>query len=189
MGSNSWTDLAGMKADAKRAREAGADAVILCIHNGYEYTFTPASDQKKLVNEMRDAGVLAVIGAHPHVLQPMLLDPGGTFFAAYSLGNIVTTQATGKRQYAALLKLTAHKDLATGQVTISSLSYIPTWTRTVKGTDGKSRLRVYDIRQAIAACQAGTDPELPAKYLKELTNGYTWIQGVLGEEYLDPLPK
>jgi poly-gamma-glutamate capsule biosynthesis protein CapA/YwtB (metallophosphatase superfamily) len=188
MGSNYWLDMDGMRADAKRAREAGADAVILCMHFGDEYTFSPSSYQKKLVQEMRAAGVTAVIGSHPHVLQPLVVDAGSKYFAAYSLGNLVTTQATGKRQYAAMMKLTVHKDLLTGEVTISKLSYVPTWTRMVVGADGKSHVRVYDIRQAIAACQAGTDPELKKKYLGELTKGYDWIKKMLGEEYLDPLP-
>jgi poly-gamma-glutamate synthesis protein (capsule biosynthesis protein) len=158
------------------------------MHFGDEYTFSPTSFQKSLVSQMRQAGILAVIGSHPHVLQPMALDPDSKFFVAYSLGNLVTVTATDKRQFAAILNLTVHKDQQTGEVTISKLSYVPTWTRMVKGGDGKNHLQVYDIRQALAACQAGTDPELPKNFVNELTNGYAWIQKTLGAQYLDPLP-
>jgi hypothetical protein len=56
----------------------------------------------------------------------------------------------------------------------------------LKCADGKSRLRVYDIRQALGDCKAGTNPEIPRKYLKELANGYDWIKKTLDTSYLEP---
>ncbi len=189
MGSNLWSmdRLDDMTAAVQRAKAAGADAVIVSIHFGNEYTFAPSSQQKKTVDAMRAAGAIAVIGHHPHVLQPMFMDADSKFFAAYSLGNIVTTTSTTQRQFAAILKLTVRKDLVTGDVAISGLSYVPTWTRMLKGADGKARLRVYDIRQALSDCEAGVNPEIPKKYLKELTNGYEWIRKTLGTECLEPV--
>lgn len=184
MGLNVWS-AARMRQDVKRAKAAGADAVIVCLHSGVEYTFKPAGAQKRAMYAMRAAGVLAVIGHHPHVLQPLVADKGGKFAAAYSLGNVITTTSTKQRQFAALLKLTVRKDAVTGAVTVASLRYVPTWTRMLKGADGKSRLRVYDIRQALGDCRAGTNQEIPKKYLKELTNGYDWIKKTLGATYLE----
>lgn len=169
-----------------RARAAGADAVVFYLHCGTEYTHEADSYQKSVFNKLQAAGADMVIGHHPHVLQPFMGEPGEDFFAVYSLGNVVTYRASWDRQFAALLKITVTKDPVTGKVTLGRPSYVPTWARLLKPEGGKGqRMYVYDIREAIAACEAGTDPLLPKKLGKELNNGLRIITNVLGEDYMD----
>jgi poly-gamma-glutamate synthesis protein (capsule biosynthesis protein) len=82
-----------------RAR-AGADAVIVSVHWGYEYQ--PGADpaQEALALRMLEAGADLVFGHHPHVIQGTQVVPGDARypnrrdrFVAYSLGNFLFDQA------------------------------------------------------------------------------------------------
>lgn len=64
-----------------------ADYVIVYIHWGEELQQTPASYQVNYGRGMIDAGADAVIGAHPHVVQPIEEYKGKPI--AYSLGNFL----------------------------------------------------------------------------------------------------
>lgn len=67
-----------------------ADYVIVSMHDGYEYQFTPNQHQKDFAHAAIDAGATLIIGHHPHVVQTMEEYNGG--FILYSLGNFVFDQ-------------------------------------------------------------------------------------------------
>lgn len=73
--------------DTVRAAAAEADAVIVAVHWGIERDTCPSNDQRLLARQLLDAGADAVIGHHPHVLQPVELV--GRKLVAYSLGNFI----------------------------------------------------------------------------------------------------
>ena len=73
--------------DTVRAAAADADAVIVAVHWGIERDTCPSNDQRLLARQLLDAGADAVIGHHPHVLQPVELV--GSKLVAYSLGNFI----------------------------------------------------------------------------------------------------
>lgn len=179
-------DLARMKEDMKRAREAGADAVIFYVHFGTEYTHKPDSYQKNIIKQLKAAGADAVIGHHPHVLQPFSVDGDG-FLMAYSLGNVVTYMASRDRQFSAFLRLTVHKDADTGKITIQNLDYVPTWARAIAAPgEKKAKMRVFELRAALAAASSGEDPLIPKRFTNELKKGLKIVKDVLGEQYLAP---
>lgn len=69
-----------------RARLAGADRVIAFVHWGDNYT--PVNDQQRYwAQALVEAGYDAVIGAGPHIAQPLEFIDGVPVF--YSLGNFV----------------------------------------------------------------------------------------------------
>lgn len=70
-----------------RAAKARADLVVVMLHAGIEYASTPSPSQQSLAEAAIDAGASLVLGAHPHVLQPVVRYHGGVI--AYSLGNFV----------------------------------------------------------------------------------------------------
>ncbi len=77
-----------------RAREL-ADFVIVSVHWGDEYTFTPNASQKSLANLLAENGADVIIGHHPHVIQPVeYIDrpDGKKTLCVYSLGNFVAEQ-------------------------------------------------------------------------------------------------
>jgi poly-gamma-glutamate capsule biosynthesis protein CapA/YwtB (metallophosphatase superfamily) len=84
---------------AVRAARQRADVVVATFHWGIEKMPYETADQAELARVAADAGAQLVIGAHPHVLQP--LRRAGAALVAYSLGNFVfgahssDTAATG----------------------------------------------------------------------------------------------
>jgi len=72
--------------DVVRARRR-ADAVVVYFHWGIELARTPDSRQRTFADAALRAGASVVLGAHPHVLQP--LERRGRKVVAWSLGNFV----------------------------------------------------------------------------------------------------
>lgn len=82
----------GMQDDVERAR-AHADAVVVYLHAGTEYTHEPNEQQRTWAAECAAAGVDLVIGSHAHVIQSMeWLDAadGGKMLAVYGLGDFLS---------------------------------------------------------------------------------------------------
>ncbi len=70
-----------------------ADVVIAVVHWGIERMTCPEGRQRDLAFELLRNGADAVIGHHPHVLQPVVFDDGR--LVAYSLGNFVWHYRSG----------------------------------------------------------------------------------------------
>jgi poly-gamma-glutamate synthesis protein (capsule biosynthesis protein) len=80
--------LAGRIREAKRGDPHAF--VLVSLHWGKEYQTAPSPEQKADASLLIDAGADAVIGHHPHVLQPVEVYRGKPIF--YSLGNLVFDQ-------------------------------------------------------------------------------------------------
>lgn len=78
--------LAQLKSDIERAGQA-ADVVLVVSHSGGQYNETVDAYTKYVNGFVRSCGADAVIGHHPHVIQPCECDNGVPI--AYSLGNFV----------------------------------------------------------------------------------------------------
>jgi poly-gamma-glutamate synthesis protein (capsule biosynthesis protein) len=76
-----------MKDAVQRARDAGADAVVVMVHAGQEYDGLHSSNQMLIARLLIDSGADVVIGTHPHVLQGM--EVYGQRNILYSIGNFV----------------------------------------------------------------------------------------------------
>jgi hypothetical protein len=106
LGSDAGPDWAGTaRADPEpiaedvRTARARADVVVVWFHWGAELATEPSSRQRELARAALGAGASLVLGAHPHVLQPV--ERHGRKLVAWSLGNFVfpsgrpQTRATG----------------------------------------------------------------------------------------------
>ena len=77
--------------DIKRADEM-ADIVIVCPHWGTEYATEPSKYQTEFAHQMAEAGADLIIGAHPHVPEPVEkieTSSGKSCLCYYSLGNYI----------------------------------------------------------------------------------------------------
>lgn len=84
-----------LKNDIKRIRSK-VDLLIVSMHWGIEYDFTPSKEQRDLAALLASLGVDLVIGTHPHVIQPV--EWVGDTLVFYSLGNLISGQkGTHKR--------------------------------------------------------------------------------------------
>jgi poly-gamma-glutamate synthesis protein (capsule biosynthesis protein) len=99
---HSWSvnliDVAKIKSDAHRLKQAGADIVIVSVHAGTEQVQAPSSYQKQVDAEiMQSPDVDLIVGAHAHVVQPLKrLDDGR--WIIYGLGNFLAQQETNSDQ-------------------------------------------------------------------------------------------
>jgi len=123
---------------AVRAAAKQSDAVIVSAHWGTEYVQKPGKYQVDKAHRMIAAGAIAVIGHHPHVLQPIELykprkwDREGVI--AYSLGNFISNQGMqgdGIRREGALLRIElVRRDYGGGitRVEVEGVDALPLWT-------------------------------------------------------------
>ena len=85
------------------------DAVIVTPHWGDEYQLKPNQSQIKLGRLFIEEGATAVIGTHPHVIQPWekyTTKDGREGFIIYSTGNFISGQKPIERSTSTLIKLT-----------------------------------------------------------------------------------
>ena len=109
--------------DVKKAKLTNPDQIIAFVHWGTQYKNVPSKEQKDWFSYFKSLGVNIVIGAHPHVLQPMILKDDN--LVVYSLGNFISHQRTFPRDGGAIFKLNLIKDK--GKVNIKNTSYTLTW--------------------------------------------------------------
>ena len=137
------------------------DAVIVTPHWGVEFQDSPNQDQQKLASELAEAGALAILGSHPHCVQPMrwiVTKAGKKVFVAYSLGNFVSNQSNLKNRSSGLLSLyVVKKD---GNTFIEKIAYQPTY---MENRNNKMQLDLVNSKKHLA---------------------YKWLSKILGEGYL-----
>lgn len=118
-------------ADARAARDRGAEAVIAQIQWGDENSQTPNASQVAVASRLTDANVIsAVVGQGPHVVQPIERLHGK--FVVFSEGNLVSNQAASTGLPAATedgIIALLHFRAAGERVEVRRVTYVPTWVR------------------------------------------------------------
>jgi poly-gamma-glutamate capsule biosynthesis protein CapA/YwtB (metallophosphatase superfamily) len=97
-------ELLGAVAPIVASARADHDAVIVLVHWGREHHAAPDPAQRVAARAWIDAGAAAVIGHHPHVLQPIERYRGGVI--AYSLGNFLFDNLGPRARRTGILTLT-----------------------------------------------------------------------------------
>ena len=83
---------------AVKAARAQCDLLVISVHWGVEYATAPRPDDVDFAHKMLDAGASVIVGAHPHVLQPIetyRTQDGRDTVIFYSLGNFLSNQSRG----------------------------------------------------------------------------------------------
>lgn len=115
-------------ADVRALRASGAaDVIVVAPHWGVEYQHLHTAEQRRIAHAVLDAGADAVIGSHPHVLQPLeryTTADGRDTVVAYSLGNFVAAQIGSERRESAILHLTFTQPPG-GRARVASVQYVP----------------------------------------------------------------
>jgi len=81
---------------AVKAARAQCDLLVISVHWGIEYATAPRMEDVDLAHKMLEAGATVIVGAHPHVLQPMetyKTQDGRDTVIFYSLGNFLSNQS------------------------------------------------------------------------------------------------
>jgi poly-gamma-glutamate capsule biosynthesis protein CapA/YwtB (metallophosphatase superfamily) len=149
-----WTlNMAGAKRivrEARRARRAGADAVIVNLHWGTEFRPAPSREQRSLAGKLtRSRYVTAVVGQHAHVVQPIRWIHGKP--VVFGEGNLLSNHTKAYRPAASQDGLVALVDLRAGAQGVRAVRvrYLPTWVRhpdfTIVHARGRSRARTIRV--------------------------------------------
>jgi poly-gamma-glutamate synthesis protein (capsule biosynthesis protein) len=156
-------DHAQMERDVQRARSLGAQIIIPVIHWGVEYQNYEHPSQVKTAQFLASKGVDAIIGMHPHVVQPITYVKRHTdsIPVAYSLGNAVSNQRDRYKDGGIYIRMTIKMVNDTPRIT--SFDDIPFWVwkgsnKDVKGIHGyyiipESKISVLPISEAKKAQQ------------------------------------
>lgn len=133
-------------------RQEGAEATVLFLHWGEEYQLAPNATQTAIAQRVCDMGFDAIVGGHPHVVQPMALltsnqNPDHKTVCLYSMGNAVSNQRiaemrlkTGHTEDGVIFTLSFEK-YSDGTVYLSGADVLPTWVNLHSHNGG----REYDI--------------------------------------------
>jgi poly-gamma-glutamate capsule biosynthesis protein CapA/YwtB (metallophosphatase superfamily) len=128
-------DTAKIHRDLRVARSKNPDVIIVFTHWGVEYQSLPSKSQKDVTEFCFKHGATMVIGAHPHVIQPMEWRKDKNQFVVYSLGNYVSGQRKRYTDGGALAYLELEKVMYapdSSQTRIDSAAYYLQWVhRTV----------------------------------------------------------
>lgn len=140
---------AAIAAEATRAREAGADIVVLSIQWGNEYQRSPSTAQLELGQIITaSSDVDLIIGNHAHVVQPV--DTVNEVPVIYGLGNSLSNQydnpsRTGT-QDGVMIEVTVEGNSALGW-SVAAVEFAPTWV-------DRSSYRILDVADELATRSA-----------------------------------
>lgn len=106
-----YIDKEVMQEEIAEAKRLEPDAIIACMHWGWEYKLQPNKEQKELADWLLMQGVTHVIGGHPHVVQPYEVRDNGCRkqVVAYSLGNFISNMKAPNTDGGMMLTLTLEK--------------------------------------------------------------------------------
>lgn len=143
-------------ADLAKANEL-ADFTIVCPHWGTEYNLGTDAWQEKWTQLFLENGVDLVIGAHPHVIEPVEWvtdDAGNEMLVYYSLGNFVSwTSSSGSgvtnRMVGGMAQVELQRD-ESGEVVVADYGVEPLVTHLEEGVDGVTTYFLKDYTEELA---------------------------------------
>ena len=125
-------DADAIESEARRARAAGAEFVIVSLHWGTQYTRDPDAYQTSVGNRLlASPDIDLILGHHAHMVQPVEVIGGE--YLAYGLGNFLSNQSPQScstcpagTQDGVILQL-AVAEQGQGGFAVTAASHTPTW--------------------------------------------------------------
>ncbi len=126
-------DEATIVDEARRARAAGADFVMLSLHWGTNYSAEPDETQLDLGPRLlADPDIDLILGHHTHMVQPVV-QIGGEFLV-YGLGNFLSNQSPATcdecplpTEDGVIVHFTVTEDADAGRWAVTEVAHTPTW--------------------------------------------------------------
>ena len=110
----SLIDKTKIKKEIDLCKEKGAEIIVVTMHWGVEYVLIENNVQRDLADFLIDCGVDMIIGAHPHVVQPMKIVKNKkgdkNVLVVYSLGNLISNMKTADTRGGAIVWTTLTRD-------------------------------------------------------------------------------
>jgi poly-gamma-glutamate synthesis protein (capsule biosynthesis protein) len=123
-------DTNQIRKDIQKAKSLKSDFILLTLHWGSEYQRNYNSAQSNLAQWLCDEGADAIIGMHPHVIQPMEImhpknDKTKNVPIAYSLGNYVSNQRDQYKNGG--IGVSLELSIKNGELKFEDWTYLPFW--------------------------------------------------------------
>jgi poly-gamma-glutamate synthesis protein (capsule biosynthesis protein) len=117
-------DTAMIRLDLQKASLAEPDFIIVAMHWGKEYERLENDRQRELAQFLFTHGADAIIGSHPHVVQPIRGSGKGNL-VAYSLGNFISNQRNRYRDGGIAFEMELVK--RNGVTEVADHAFLPFW--------------------------------------------------------------
>lgn len=137
--------MSSIQRDVNICHESDVDLIFVYVAWGETGHMAPNDHQKTYAQAMMEAGVDAIFGTYPQVLQKItrktVTRDNGTSaegMVAYSLGSFLTAQRSTYFDSSAILNLTYQHNSTTDEVTLVSVTYVPTWI-SIEDTDTENK--------------------------------------------------
>jgi poly-gamma-glutamate capsule biosynthesis protein CapA/YwtB (metallophosphatase superfamily) len=121
--------MSTIKHDLAEARKMKPDVIITFLHWGNEHQLLESAEQRGVAQLLHVWGSDLVIGAHPHVVQPIKVESvmenkkQVNYLTAYSLGNFISSQPFPNTEGGIVFEVNLSKQ--NGHVQINDYYYIP----------------------------------------------------------------
>lgn len=117
------------------------DLLMVSMHFGDEYSFSPSSNQREIASYLASLGVDIIIGHHPHVVQPIeFIDDT---LVIYSLGNFLSGQRGIEKLTGLMVSVDVVKNLATNTISLENVKAELTYTYTNEQKGYRGNYKVY----------------------------------------------
>lgn len=173
-------DEQSIRDDIAKAKQQ-SDFLIVFPHWGNEYVYQPVDSQEKWTKLFLELGVDLVIGAHPHVLEPVEWvegENGHKMLVYYSLGNYISSQTEVPRMLGGLAKVTIEK-VGNQKAVIKEASITPIVTHISKKGKEYTVYKLSEYTQQLASKHKLSSKGLSIKKLKSLS------KQILGDWYTE----
>ena len=159
-----------------------ADVIIVAMHWGTEYSLGVDYSQTTIANYLSSLGVQIIIGAHPHVVEPVEYINDGKTFVIYSLGNLISDQEGNEKLTGLMMELTIRKHIdVDGKSTISIEHPKAELTYTKSYYGGKRNFKVYPYSKLDSSILSNYQ-EMQNKYFGIVKSRYPELEwGVTGD--------
>ena len=158
-----------------------ADIIIVAMHWGTEYSLGVDYKQDEIAKFLSSQGVQLIIGAHPHVVEPVEWINDGKTFVIYSLGNFISDQEGNERLTGLMMSVDIKKKVDvddTVTVTVENPKAELIYTKSYYG--GKRNFKVYPYSQLNTGILSNFEA-LREKYQGVVSQWYPELQwGVTG---------
>lgn len=160
----------------QQMKAEGAQATMLFIHWGDEYSRSPNANQQQIAQQLCELGVDVIVGGHPHVVQPfetLTSSTGHSTYCIYSLGNSISNQrrtlisgARNGHSEDGMIFGVEFEKWSDGSVRISDIHIIPTWV-SLEYKQGRNVYRIIpldSVTSTWSAFDVSSQAELQASY-------------------------
>ncbi|MEO8888378.1 MAG: CapA family protein [Jatrophihabitantaceae bacterium] len=169
------TDVPKILAAAHRAKQAGANIVVLSMHWGNEYDHLATQTQQQQADELlASPDIDVILGDHAHVIQPAQEIHGKWVF--YCMGNQISRHedpiAAGRE---GIMPRVTFTEVSPGKFKVTKVEAIPTWMQ------DDPKLRLIDIPRVLAADTTTTAERATYQHEYDQIRGYLNAYGAIAD--------